>query len=169
MLGLSTLGIVHTAISLVALGAAIIALVRYKEISPRTLSGKTYVITTILTCLTGFGIFRNGTFGPPHILGVITLVVLAVAWAAKATKMFGRASPYVETVAYSATVFFHLVPAFTETLTRLPVGAPVASGPNDPILQGPIGVSFVAFLVGATLQVLRLRAAAAATRRVLPA
>ena len=157
MLGLTTIGIIHTAISLVAVAAGVIALVRYKEISPRNTLGKTYVWSTVLTCLTGFFIFQHGGFGKPHMLGIVTLLVLALAWVAGSTKIFGRASRYIETVAYSLTFFFHMIPGFTETFTRLPVEAPVFSGPDDPTLQKVIGVVFLLFLVGATAQVLRLR------------
>jgi uncharacterized membrane protein len=90
-------------------------------------------------------------------LGIITLLVLALAWVAGSTKIFGRASRYIETVSYSLTFFFHMIPGFTETFTRLPVEAPVFSGPDDPTLQKVIGVVFLLFLVGATAQVLRLR------------
>jgi hypothetical protein len=54
------------------------------------------------------------------VLGVITLVVLGVAAVAGHSNLFGRASRYVETVSYSATFFFHFIPAITETSTRLP-------------------------------------------------
>jgi uncharacterized membrane protein len=156
MAALSTLGIIHTAISLVAVGWGIVSLVRTGDISLRNGVGRTYVITTILTCLTGFGIFHHGGFGKPHELGIITLVVLGVAWLAGRRK-FGRVSPYVETVLYSMTFFFHLVPGVTETTTRLPVSAPLASGPDDPLVQKLVGICFLLFLVGATLQVIRLR------------
>jgi len=53
MTGLTNLGIVHTIISLFALGAGIVALVRDREISPRNYVGKFYIWTTVLTCLTG--------------------------------------------------------------------------------------------------------------------
>ena len=82
MFGLTPLGVVHTAISLVAVIAGVIALVRDGRISSGNGLGKLYVITTALTCLTGFGIFQHGGFGKPHMLGIITLVVLAAAWAA---------------------------------------------------------------------------------------
>ena len=98
MLGLTPLGTFHTAISLIAVASGAIALVRDKEISPRNLLGKTYVITTVITCLTGFVIFQHGGFGKPHVLGIITLVVLGVAGVAGTTQLFGRASRYVETV-----------------------------------------------------------------------
>ena len=78
-LGLTSLGLVHTAISLIAVFAGIVALLRYKEITLRTGWGQVFVWTTVLTCLTGFGIFQHGGFGKPHVLGIITLLVLGVA------------------------------------------------------------------------------------------
>jgi len=156
--GLTPLGTVHTAISLVALAAALIAFVRDGAILPGNGVGKTYIVTTVLTCLTGFGIFQHGGFGKPHALGIITLVVLAVAWVA-ARGSLGRISAYVMTACYSLTFFFHLIPGVTETFTRLPLGAPVFSSPEDPALQQVIGVVFAVFLVGLGVQLYRLHAA----------
>jgi uncharacterized membrane protein len=161
MLGLTPLGTLHTAISLVAVAAGLIALIRDKQISPRNMLGKVYVVTTLITCVTGFGIFQHGGFGKPHALGIITLVVLAVAAVAGYTNLFGRASRYVETVSYSATFLFHLIPGVTETSTRLPPGAPLVASAEAPELQVAAAVMFVAFLIGATLQVLRLRSLSA--------
>ncbi|HTI90260.1 MAG TPA: hypothetical protein VL727_06695 [Puia sp.] len=156
MAALSTLGIIHTAISLVAVGSGIVSFFRHGGISYKNGVGRTYVITTALTCLTGFGIFHHGGFGKPHMLGIITLVVLALAYAG-GKKLFGRASPYLETVLYSMTFFFHLIPGVTESLTRLPVDAPIASGPDDPLVQKLVGICFLLFIAGATAQVIRLR------------
>lgn len=157
MLGLTPLGIIHTAISLVALACGFIALLRDREISPRNRLGQIYVWTTVLTCLTGFGIFQRGGFGPPHILGVITLVVLGIAAYAGRSRTTGKFAPYVETVSYSLTFFFHLVPGFTETLTRLPVGAPAAKNDQDPKLQAILGACFLAFLIGSAWQIRQLK------------
>lgn len=168
MLGLTPLGTFHTAISLIAVGSGLIALVRDKAISPRTLPGRIYVLTTIITCVTGFGIFQHGGIGAPHVLGVITLIVFGLAAVAERTRFFGRAAAYVTTISYSATFFFHMIPAITETATRLPVGAPLAASPEAPALQAATAVLFVAFLIGATLQVRRMHAARA-ERRALAA
>jgi uncharacterized membrane protein len=151
-------GAFHTVIGLIAVIAGLTALVRYVEISPRSLAGKIYIAATILTCLTGFGIFHHGGFGKAHVLGIITLVVLGVACAAGSTNLFGRASRYVETVSYSMTFFFHMIPTVNETATRVPLGAPLATSPEAPGLQAAAGVMFLVFLVGAFLQVRRLRA-----------
>jgi hypothetical protein len=156
MLGLTPLGAIHTAISLVALASGVLALLRHLEISPLTWLGRLYVWTTVLTCLTGFGIFQHGGFGKPHVLGVVTLLVLALAGLATRRRIFGKASPYVATIGYSATLFFHMIPGLTETFTRLPLGAPLLSGPEDPALLKAVGACFVLFIAGATLQVRRL-------------
>lgn len=172
MLGLTALGVIHTAISLVAVGSGAIALIRDFAILPGSAIGKVYIVTTVLTCLTGFGIFQRGGFNKAHALGVITLLALGVAWAA-GRRLLGVLSPYIETVAYSLTFFFHLVPGFTETFTRLPVGAPLAANDADPKLQAVLATCFILFLAGAALQVKKLRISlavspAAATSTVRP-
>ncbi|WP_343731816.1 hypothetical protein [Duganella sp.] len=148
--GLTYLGVIHTLISLVAVAAALIAFVRHKNIDPASTLGKVYIWTTVLTCLTGFGIYQHGGFGKPHALGVITLVVLALAWRIK--------SPKVAIVSYSLTFLFHMIPAVTETTTRLPLGAPLLANAEAPELKAITGVLFVLFLIGVTLQLRRLKA-----------
>ena len=155
MFGLTPLGTFHTAVSLIAVIAGFVALARDKEISTRSLSGSLFFWGTVISCLTGFGIFRHGGFGKPHILGIVTLIVLGVALSAERREAFARASRYVATVGYSLALFLHFVPATVETLTRLPAGAPFLSSPDDPKAQPIIGVFFLIFLIGATLQVLR--------------
>ena len=147
---LTPLGTFHSAISLIAVVAGVIAFVRDKEISPKNLVGRIYVTTTVVTCLTGFGIFQHGGFGKPHVLGVAAV--------AGNSRLFGRASPYVETISYSATFLFHMIPGITETSIRLPLGAPLVANADAPALKVATGVLFAAFLIGATLQVGQLRA-----------
>lgn len=158
MFGLTTLGAVHTAVSVVALAAGVAALFRYRVITASTGLGQTYIWATVLTCLTGFGIFQRGGFGAPHVLGILTLLVLAVAAVAGRTELFGKASRYVEVIAYSTTLFFHMIPGLTETFTRVPVGAPWFSGPEDPTLQKAVGACLVFLVVGCVLQIRHLRA-----------
>ena len=162
MFGLTPLGVFHTAISLVAVLAGIMALLRDRQITSRNLLGQVYVFTTLVTCLTGFGIFQHGGFGKPHVLGIITLMVLGVALVAERTQVFGKLSPYLRTVSFSASFLFHWIPAITETSTRLPLGSPLLTSAEAPELQIAAGLLFVLFLVGATLQVLALRKTAAA-------
>jgi len=108
---------------------------------------------TIATCVSGLFIFRHGTFGVPHAIAVLTLIVLVLAIAAEKRAIFGR----VSVVGYSATLFLHMIPGFTETATRIPPGAPLASGPEAPGLRAAVGVAFLVCLIGAALQVRRIR------------
>src|SRR5258708_38526278 len=157
MFGLTPLGIFHTVVSLVAVAAGAVAFIRDGKISWENFLGKIYVVTTIIVCITGFGIFQHGGFGKPHALGIITLLVLGGVYAAN-KKSFGKSSPYVEIVGYSMTFFFHIVPGITESATRLPLDAPLASSPEDPRIKMAIGICFVLFVIGALLQVRKMRA-----------
>ena len=157
---LTPLGLFHTLVSIACVVLAFVALYRDKGISPGTPVGRAYLVSLWITTLTGFPIFRHGTAGPPHVLGVLTVVVLVVAAVAGRTRVFGRASAYVETVAYSATVFLLMIPTVTETLTRVPPSAPWVAGPEAPIFPPLYSVLLVLFLVGATFQVRRLKAVA---------
>src|SRR6516225_8409479 len=100
--GLTSLGVFHTLISLVAVATGAISLIRDGKISWNNDLGKIFVLTTIIVCLTGFGIFQHGGFGKPHVLGVITLVTLVVIWAASKGSL-GKSSAYIERVGYSLT------------------------------------------------------------------
>jgi uncharacterized membrane protein len=157
MLGLTSLGLIHTAISLVALFTGIYALIRDREITSANALGKVYIWATILTCITGFGIFQHGGFGKPHALGALTLLVLAVASIPGGVMRFGERWQYVVTSCYTLTLFFHFVPGITETFTRLPVGAPLFSSPEDPRLEKVIGSVLLIFLVIIGLQIRQLR------------
>ena len=156
MSSLTPLGIVHTAISLVALGAGLYALVRDREVLPANTLGKVYIWATVLTCLTGFGIFQHGGFGKPHALGVLTLLVLALA-ALPGSARFGARWRYFTVSCYTLTVFFHFIPGITETFTRVPLGAPLFSSPEDPNLEKVVGIVFIVFVAIIWLQVRRLR------------
>jgi uncharacterized membrane protein len=165
MFGLTNLGIVHTLFSLVAVAAGVVAYVRYGSISLRTRVGGVYIVATVLTCVTGFGIFRTGAFGPAHAVGVLTLVILAFAVLVEKRALVGTAPRPIEVVSYTTTFFLHMIPAVNETTTRLPPSAPLASGPNDPLILVLVGIAFALYIAGATLQVLRLKAIAPAAAR----
>lgn len=159
MLGLTTLGTIHTAIAIVGLIAGFVALFRYSEISTRTTAGMVFFIGTALAALTGLGIFQHGGFGNPHVLSIVTLVILAAAFAAERRGTFGRQSVLVSRLGYLFALFLHFIPGTVETLTRLPRGAPYLSHPEDPRAFPIIGTFFAIFVIGAIWQILRVRRA----------
>src|SRR3954470_7045719 len=152
MTALTPLGLFHTAISLLALACAVVALVRDREISPLNRIGQTYLAATLLTAASGLGIFQHGGFGPPHTLSLLTLAALAVGVTATYSTVFGSGSRYVRLVSFSSTVLFHAIPGVTETLTRLPAGAPLVASADAPVFKALYGALLVAFLAGLAAQ-----------------
>ena len=55
-------------------------------------------------------------------------------------------------MSYTATLLFHCIPAVTDALMRLPVGDPVLTSIEDPLLKKCYLVLLVLFLVGVSLQ-----------------
>jgi uncharacterized membrane protein len=153
MFGLSALGAVHTALALVAVISGFAMTFRFKGIGTDLSLGWTYVVCTTLACLTALGIFAHGGFGVPHALALMTLAVLAVCLVAGKHRETSRLAQYVETLGYTTTLLFHMVPATIEVTTRLPAGAPLFDGPDDPGLQRVLGFLLLAYLLGIAFQV----------------
>jgi len=149
---ITLLGWFHTAMGIIALVSGATALVRFKEITWQSRSGQIYLITTLITAGTALAIFQHGAFGPAHGLAVMTLLALAVGTLAAMTNLFGKMSRYVRAIGYTSTLLFHSVPAVTDALMRLPVGDPILSDIEDPVLKTCYLVLLVVFLIGITVQ-----------------
>ena len=154
---LSALGIAHTAISLLPLGAAIYSFARYGAIEPGTRSGRVYLVSLVLSVLTAFGLSSTGGFNAGHALGILALLAVFGAWLAPKLSFLGRASAYLATLGWSFSVFLLLVPGINETLTRLPPSQPLASGPDSALVRGALLAWLAVFAVGYAAQVVMLR------------
>lgn len=159
---ITPLGWFHTAMGIVALLSGGYSLFKYKEISHETRSGAVYLVTTLITAATALAIFQHGGFGPAHGLAVMTLGALAVGTIAATTGLFGGWSRYVRAFSYTATLLFHGIPAVTDGLMRLPVGDPVLTSIEDPLLRACYLTLLIMFLVGVTLQLRWIRRQSAA-------
>ena len=157
MLNLSPFGLFHTVLGLAAVGAGIYAFIQQGKISHAITPGRIFIWMTVITCVTGLFIFHHGGFGKPHVLSIATLVVLGVAYWAELRQRRQAWARYLATASYSFAFFLHFIPGFTETLTRVPIGAPWASSPDDPKLAMLIGSAFLVFLAGLAFQLFRLR------------
>ena len=154
---ISPLGWFHTGLGALAVITGIVSLAKYKEITWQTQLGGFYLIATLVTAASALGIYQQGGFGPGHILAVMTLLALAVGTVASMTDLFGKLSRYARALSFSATLFFHSIPAITDGLLRLPVGDPVLTSITDPILGICYAILLVTFLVGVTLQLRWIR------------
>lgn len=154
---LSILGIVHTAISLVPVVAGLYSFAHYGTIQPATRAGKVYLGGLLVAVLTSFGLSSTGGFNPGHALGILALLAVSGSLLIPRLSFLGRARPYLATFGLSFSFFLTLVPGINETLTRLPAGQPLASGPESPLVQSTLLAWVVIFLAGFAFQAWTIR------------
>ncbi len=154
--GMTPFGYLHTAISLLPIVFGGYALVRDGRIDPGNRLGQMYVVTMVLGCVTGLMIFHHGGFTPGHVLSIIALTLTLLGWFAGIGPWLGRAAPYVQTIALSASYLLLMVFLTTESLTRLPAGHPYAPSPDAPELIPVRLFLLVAFALGLAYQVYRI-------------
>lgn len=155
-MGLSTLGIFHTFIGVVAIFAGLVSFVRYGKIELSKLSGKIYFYFTLVSAATALGLLKHG-FNPGHILSLIIILLVAIAYFLHAKKAHSKAARHWENFCFSFSFFLSMVPTVNETLTRIPVGHPIASSPKDPIVGTTLLVVLVLFICGSVYQFIRQR------------
>ena len=154
---ITILGWIHTIIAIVALVAGFYTLAVYKVITPAQKTGQLYLLCTFIAAATALMIYQHGGFGPAHGLAVLTLLALAGGYLVTKIALFAKIADYFQAFCFSATLLFHMIPAITDGLLRLPVGDPFLTDPQDPLLRKFYLAFLVAFLVGYTLQFLWLR------------
>ena len=151
------LGWFHTILGIGAVVSGFYTLIKYRVVSLTHRSGKLYVLLTLIVAGTALGIYNQGGFGIAHNLAVLTLVALAGGVVMEKTRLFGSFSKYCQALGYSSTLLFHMLPAITDFLRRLPVGDPFIDTLEDPLLR-QFHLAFLAiFVVGIIAQVLWLR------------
>ena len=151
------LGWFHTILGIGAVVSGFYTLIKYRVVSLTHRSGKLYVLLTLIVAGTALGIYNQGGFGIAHNLAVLTLVALAGGVVMEKTRLFGSFSKYCQALGYSSTLLFHMLPAITDFLRRLPVGDPFIDTLEDPLLR-QFHLAFLAlFVVGVIAQMLWLR------------
>ncbi|MEM8497710.1 MAG: hypothetical protein AAF542_06775 [Pseudomonadota bacterium] len=154
---ITLLGWTHTIIAIVALFAGFYSLLVCKVIRTDQRAGQLYLICTFIAAVTALMIYQHGGFGPAHALAVLTLLALAAGLMVTKVSALARIAIYFQAFCFSSTLLFHMIPAITDGLLRLPVGDPILTNPEDPLLR-LFYLSFVAiFFVGAFLQFRWLR------------
>jgi hypothetical protein len=152
----ATFTLFHVLLSLVGIGSGFVVL--FGWVARKRLEGWTvlFLATTVATSVTGFG-FPFDHLLPSHIVGIISLVVLAVAIAARyAFHLAGAWRPvYVvgAVIALYLNSFVGVVQAFLK-VPALRALAPTQGEPPFAIAQGAV---LLLFIVLGTLAALRFR------------
>ena len=153
---LATFTFLHVLISLLGIASGLIVLERFFRNRTLGVSNMVFLVTTVLTSVTGF-LFPFKAFGPPHIVGAISLVVLAVAlFALYAGNLVGPWRwIYVSSavLALYLNVFVAVAQSF-DKIGRLHALAPTGSEPPFAVTQG---IVLLIFIVVAVVALMRFR------------
>ena len=120
-------------------------------------TGRLYLLCTFIAAATALMIYKHGGFGPGHALAVLTLLALAAGFLVMKISFLAKIAVPFQALCFSATLLFHMIPAVTDGLLRLPIGDPILTDPLDPLLKKFYLAFLVVFLVGYTLQFRWLR------------
>ena len=152
-LSLSAFTLLHVIISLIAIAAGLVVMVGLFGSSRMPVMTAIFLLFTMLTSATGF-LFPFTQLLPSHMIGILSLVLLAVACIALyAMKLSGPwRGVYVLTALISLylNIFVLVIQSFLKipSLQVLAPGNP-PTGPVFAVVQGLILVVFVAVIVGA--------------------
>lgn len=154
-MGLSYLGIFHTVIGVIAIIAAFVSLFKSARIDLKSWSGKIYFYFTLVTSLTALGLSSVKGVNPGHILALFIVILIAAAYYLSAKKPGNNRSRLFENFFLSLSFFLSLLPTINETFTRVPVGHPLANGPQDPLITKTLFTLLVLFIAGSIFQFIK--------------
>jgi|TARA_B100000029_G_C17443583_1_gene912388 uncharacterized membrane protein len=154
---MTMLGWFHTILGVVAVFSGFYTLYKYRVISMEESSGRLYVYVTLLVAGSALGIYNQGGFGIAHVLAVLTLIAITGGFVMEKTKLFGSFSKYLQALAYTSTLLFHMIPAITDFLRRLPVGDPFIDSFEDPLLVNFHLAFLLIFVIGIITQIFWLK------------
>jgi hypothetical protein len=159
ILGLSTptFTMVHVALSLIGIVSGIIVL--HGMVGARKLEGWTalFLATTALTSVTAF-FFPSASFGPPQVIGVISLAVLAAAIVA--LYVFRLAGPWrwIYIVGAVLALYLNVFVAVVQAFQKLPPLAALAPTQSEPPFLIAQLVAMAIFIVLGVVAVKRFHA-----------
>ncbi len=156
-MSLATYTLVHVLISLVGIGSGLVVL--FGLIAGKRLEGWTalFLATTVVTSVTGFG-FPFDHLLPSHIVGFISLVVLAAASAARCAFHLRGAWRHVYVVCAVLALYLNVFVGVVQSFLKIPALRALAPKQTEPPFVVSQGIVLVAFIVLAIVAAIRFRA-----------
>ena len=145
---MSPFGWFHTIMGIVALLSGSYSIIKYKIIESKNTSAKIFLLTTVITAVSALMIYKQGGFGIAHLLAVITLLAVVVGIINEKRFIFGWLCPYFQALSFSSLFLFHMIPAVTDFLRRLPVNDPFAKSFEDPLILKFYLAFFIIYFIG---------------------
>lgn len=147
-MSLSTFTLVHVLISLI--GIALGLLVLYGMLIGKRFDGATaiFVLTTVLTSLTGF-LFPFERLLPSHILGIISLLTLAVAMVARYARHMAGAWRAIYVVSAVLALYLNVFVLVAQIFMKVPAAHALApTGKEPPFLVVQLIVMAIFVVLG---------------------
>ena len=131
MIDLPTFTLIHVVISVLGIIAGLIVVGGLLTGAP--LNGWTafFLATTILTSVTGFG-FPFTKVGPPHIVGALSLAVLAVCLAARYWKRMEGAWRSIYVTTATIALYLNIFVLVAQLFAKTPALAQLAPTQQEP-------------------------------------
>ena len=151
--------LLHVAITLVAIASGLIVV--FGMLGAHRLPGWTalFLVTTILTSVTGFMFPING-FTPALGVGAVSLVILVVALLALYGKHLAGAWRWIYVATAVTALWFNVFVLIVQSFQKIPVLQTLAPTQSEPPFLIAQGAALVVFLVLGILAALRFRPAA---------
>jgi hypothetical protein len=152
-MSLSTFTAVHVIISLIGIVAGII--VMFGLLGSKRMPGMTaiFLLFTILTSATGF-LFPSEKLLPSHMIGILSLVLLAIACIALLGMKLSGAWRSVYVVTAMTSLYLNVFVLIIQAFLKVPALHALAPSvpPSEPpfaVIQGIVLVFFVVVIIGA--------------------
>ena len=159
--GLQAFTILHVIISLVAIVAGLVVVLGMLRSQRMEGWTATFLITTILTSLTGFA-FPIHTFTPAHGVGIVSMVVLLLACLGFYFHRLAGAWRWIYVVSAIAALWLNVFVLIVQAFQKISVLQPLAPTQSEPPFQIAQAVALLAFIVLGWLAARRYHPPAAA-------
>jgi len=142
---MSTFTTIHVALSLVGIASGLVAVAGM--LKSNLLTGWTllFLATTVATSVTGFGFHREQIL-PSHIVGIISLVLLAVAILALYVFALRGAWRRIYVVTAVASLYLNVFVLIVQGFLKVPALHALAPTQNDPPFAIAQGIALIAFI-----------------------
>jgi len=154
--GLTVLTLVHVAISLVGIISGLVVLSGMLKAQPLDRWTAVFLVTTIATSVTGFLFPFNG-FTPGIGLGIISLIVLAIAILARYGRKLAGAWRWVYVITALMALYFNCFVLVAQLFDKVPVLKALSPTQSDPPFLATQLVVLVIFVVLTILAVIKFR------------
>ena len=150
ILGLTAFTFLHVALSLVGICSGFVVV--FGLLTKKRLDGWTalFLATTVATSLTGFG-FPFDHFLPSHAVGIISLLVLAVAILARYARHLAGAWRRIYVICAVIALYLNVFVLIVQAIRRVPVLTAMAPTQSEPPFLFTQLVVLVLFVMLATL------------------